>query len=142
MKRVHIHLNVRDLEQSIRFYNTLFNAQPSVSKTDYAKWEIEDPAVNFAISTQGEPGLQHLGIQAFDATELTELYQRTDAINAPTRDEGETTCCYARSQKMWVTDPQDVAWELFQTHGEAVQFHSSAKMQDKGNCCTPSCCQA
>jgi lactoylglutathione lyase len=142
MKRLHVHLNVSDLDKSIVFYNRLFNATPSVSKTDYAKWELDNPAVNFAISTQGEPGLQHLGIQAFDAAELAELYQRTDALNAPTRDEGETTCCYARSEKMWVMDPQDVAWELFQTHGKAEQFHSSAASQRNSSCCEPGCCQA
>lgn len=128
MKRFHVHLRVQDLDQSIGFYSRLFAAEPSRHETDYAKWMLEDPPVNFAISTRGGTvGIDHLGIQASDAEELATLKARArsaDAAATPTlEDEGATTCCYARSEKHWVTDPQGVAWEHFQTLADIPVFH-------------------
>ena len=140
MKRLHVHLNVKDLDDSVKFYSNLFDTKPSVSKDVYAKWELDNPPVNFAISTQGTPGLQHLGIQATNKSELDELYQRSEKLDAAKLDEGETVCCYARSKKMWINDPQNVAWELFHTMGEAENFHVSRDIQDNHTCCEPSCC--
>ena len=140
MKRLHVHLNVKDISESVDFYRTLFSQDPSVVKSDYAKWDLSDPAVNFSISTQGEPGLQHLGIEAREETELQDLYQRIDAMDAPKLAEGETTCCYARSEKSWVTDPQQISWELFRTLGSAQTFHSPATVATATGCCDAGCC--
>jgi catechol 2,3-dioxygenase-like lactoylglutathione lyase family enzyme len=128
MKRFHVHLRVQDLDQSIGFYSRLFAAEPTRHETDYAKWMLEDPPVNFAISTRGGAvGIDHLGIQAGSAEELATLKARArsaDEAAAPTlEDEGATTCCYARSEKHWVTDPQGVAWEHFQTLADIPVFH-------------------
>jgi len=125
MKRIHINLTVKDLEASTRFYSTLFAAEPSVRKPDYAKWMLEDPRVNFAISTHGsQHGIAHLGIQAEDEVELAEVWERLQGAAAATFDEGETTCCYARSTKRWTEDPQGVAWETFLTIGESPVYAS------------------
>lgn len=134
MKRIHVHLNVKDITESVEFYRSLFSEQPSVLKSDYAKWDLTDPSVNFSISTQGTPGLQHLGIEAPDDAELSQLYQRVETIAAPKLEEGETTCCYARSNKSWIEDPQNVSWELFHTLGRAEQFHAQ---KSEAACCTP-----
>lgn len=123
MKRLHVHVGVNDLDQSIKFYSALFAAEPTVTKTDYAKWMLEDPRVNFAISTrQDAGGVRHLGIQVENADELQEVYARLKRADAPTFEEGKTTCCYANSEKTWVNDPQGVAWETFLTTGEATTY--------------------
>ena len=123
MKRMHVHVAVADLEQSIGFYSALFAAQPAVIKADYAKWMLGDPRVNFAISTRGkQPGLDHLGIQVEDQGELREVYGRLQQAGRPVREEGETTCCYAYSEKSWVEDPAGISWETFLTHGESTNY--------------------
>ena len=123
MKRMHLHVSVPDLARSIQFYETLFGAPPSVVKPDYAKWMLDDPRVNFAISTVGRtPGVDHIGIQTETAEELGELSARLKAAGAETFDEEATTCCYARSDKSWVSDPAGVRWETFFTFGEATAY--------------------
>jgi hypothetical protein len=123
MKRFHVHAHVEDLQQSIVFYSKMFGAQPTRVESDYAKWMIEDPRINFAISTRGgKPGVDHLGIQTDTEEELVELKARAQAADMALLDEGETTCCYARSDKYWVTDPQGIAWEQFHTLGNIPVF--------------------
>lgn len=125
MKRFHAHVNVENLADSIRFYSTLFGAEPSVVKTDYAKWMLDDPRVNFAISQRGRPaGVDHLGIQAEDETELTVMGERLLQADAVALAEKATTCCYARSDKFWAEDPQGVRWETFHTLGDATTYTS------------------
>jgi catechol 2,3-dioxygenase-like lactoylglutathione lyase family enzyme len=130
MKRLHLHVSVPDLAQSIRFYATLFGAQPSVVKDDYAKWMLDDPRVNFAISTHRAAGLDHVGIQVDSAAELAELSGRLKAAGAETFDEAATTCCYARSDKSWVGDPAGLRWETFFTFGEATTYGASAALAE------------
>jgi catechol 2,3-dioxygenase-like lactoylglutathione lyase family enzyme len=126
MKRMHVHLGVEDLSASIRFYSTLFAAAPTVRKTDYAKWMLENPRLNFAISQgRGAVGIHHLGIQAEDDAELAEVYDRLRAADAPVLEEGKTVCCYAQSAKAWITDPQGLAWETFLTTGESTVYGGS-----------------
>ena len=126
MKRFHVHLHVADLAQSIGFYSRLFATQPARQEPDYAKWMLEDPPVNFAISTPGQgTGIDHLGIQVDNDAELAELKARASAAAGPVLDEGETSCCYARSEKHWTTDPQGVAWEHFHTLGNIPVFGAS-----------------
>lgn len=116
MKRFHVHVHVTDLPKNIAFYSALFDAQPAKHESDYAKWMLEDPPVNFAISTRGNAtGVDHLGIQVGEAVELSELRERADKADMAMLDSGETTCCYARSDKYWLTDPQGIAWEQFHT---------------------------
>jgi lactoylglutathione lyase len=116
MKRFHVHLHVDDLAKSIDFYSNLFAAAPARVEVDYAKWMLDDPRLNFAISTVGHgSGVDHLGIQAEDEVELAQLKARGEAADRTLFDEGQTVCCYARSEKHWVTDPQGVAWEHFQS---------------------------
>jgi hypothetical protein len=123
MNRFHVHVGVNDLGASIRFYSTLFAAEPTVRKSDYAKWMLDNPRVNFAISQgRGEAGIHHLGIQAQDEGELTEIYGRLAAADRPVLDEGATACCYAKSTKSWISDPQGIAWETFFTHGESTVY--------------------
>jgi catechol 2,3-dioxygenase-like lactoylglutathione lyase family enzyme len=123
MKRLHLHVSVPDLAQSIQFYETLFGAPPTVVKDDYAKWMLEDPRVNFAISQRGGAvGVDHVGIQTDTAEELGELAARLKAAGQNTFDEPATTCCYARSAKSWVNDPAGVRWETFYTFGEATSY--------------------
>lgn len=123
MKRMHVNMKVTDLAASVRFYEGLFGAPPSVLKPDYAKWMLDDPRVNFAISTHGRgAGLDHLGIQAEDSAELAETYGRMKAAQGPILEQGQTTCCYAKSEKSWITDPDGVAWEAFLTHGESTVY--------------------
>jgi catechol 2,3-dioxygenase-like lactoylglutathione lyase family enzyme len=127
MKRLHVHVAVDDLDRSIGFYSNLFAAAPTVLKPDYAKWMLDDPTVNFAISARGgKAGVEHLGIQVEDAGELAEVYARLDKADAPVVEEGATTCCYAKSEKSWITDPQGVVWETFLTQGEATTYGTSA----------------
>jgi catechol 2,3-dioxygenase-like lactoylglutathione lyase family enzyme len=127
MKRLHVHVGVDDLAASIRFYAKLFAAEPTVRKPDYAKWMLEDPRVNFAISHgRGAAGIHHLGIQVEDKDELAEVYDRLKAAEGSVIEEGETVCCYAQSEKSWIADPQGVAWETFFTHGESTVYGTSA----------------
>jgi catechol 2,3-dioxygenase-like lactoylglutathione lyase family enzyme len=142
MKRLHVHVSVGDLDQSIRFYSTLFAAAPTVVKPDYAKWMLEDPRVNFAISTHadGAPGIDHLGIQVEDGEELQEIYDRLKDAEGPVLEEGKTTCCYAQSEKSWTLDPQGVSWETFLTTGESTVYGTSAPRVEKlkpVTCCGP-----
>ncbi|MGB6486292.1 MAG: ArsI/CadI family heavy metal resistance metalloenzyme [Steroidobacteraceae bacterium] len=123
MKRMHVHVSVSDLDTSIRFYSTLFAAEPTVRKVDYAKWMLEDPRVNFAISQRtAAPGIEHLGIQVEDGAELQEVYARLRRADRPVLEEGKTTCCYAESEKSWIEDPQGVQWETFLTSGESTVY--------------------
>jgi catechol 2,3-dioxygenase-like lactoylglutathione lyase family enzyme len=126
MKRLHLHIAVDDLDRSIGFYSTLFGAQPSVVKDDYAKWMLEDPKVNLAISRRGRAaGIDHVGIQTDTADELSDLAVRLKSAGETTFDQEATTCCYARSDKSWVVDPSGVRWETFHTTGEATTYGES-----------------
>ena len=171
MKRLHVHVSVDDLAQSVRFYSTLFGAEPNVVKDDYAKWMLDDPRANFAISTRAGnrpgnvAGISHLGIQVEDEAELTEVYDRLSRAERPIVETKATTCCYARSDKQWIADPQGVPWETFLTYGEATVYGegSLVKLREASGCaagceppfaelvpepaaaevcCTPSCCGA
>ena len=123
MKRMHLHVSVDDLPKSIAFYSTLFGAEPSVTKPDYAKWMLDDPRVNFAISAHGAAaGVDHIGIQVDDRDELATLAQRLKAAGETTFDEEATTCCYAHSDKSWVSDPSGLSWETFYAFGEATIY--------------------
>lgn len=134
MKRMHVMLKVENLENSIRFYSALFDTEPTVHKADYAKWMLEDPRVNFSISDQGsERGIEHLGIQAETPEELTDLRNRIARAGGTVTHEGETTCCYAQSDKSWVMDEQGVSWEAFYTHGVATTFTAAPK--EGAPCC-------
>ena len=116
MKRLHVSLSVRDLDENVRFYSALFGARPSVLQEDYAKWLIDDPAVNFSIETRGEtPGLTHFGVQVGEAEDLAVVHERMRAAAGSVTELAETTCCYARSQKGWAIDPQGIPWEAFFT---------------------------
>ncbi|MBC7831655.1 MAG: glyoxalase/bleomycin resistance/dioxygenase family protein [Hyphomicrobium sp.] len=138
MKRFHVHAHVEDLTASIAFYSKLFAADPTRVEADYAKWMIEDPRINFAISTRGGArGVDHLGIQADSAGELAELKSRADAADMALLDEGEVSCCYARSEKHWVTDPQGIAWEHFHTLDNIPTFSDEPATKAAGGaaCC-------
>ena len=140
MKRMHVNLSVSDLDKSIGFYSALFDAEPSVQKEDYAKWMLDDPRVNFSISTHGsQDGIEHLGIQVENEAELDEVYSRLKTAGGPVIEEGATTCCYANSQKNWIFDPQGVAWETFLTLGESPVYGTDQiKSAETGAaCCTP-----
>ncbi len=143
MKRLHVHVSVDDIDASVRFYSTLFAARPTVEKDDYAKWMLDDPRVNFAISRRGAAtGIRHLGIQVEDRAELTEVYERLKRAQAPVVEEGATTCCYAQSEKSWISDPQGVQWETFLTTGQSTTYGSQAahaKPNEK-SCCGPLSC--
>ena len=138
MKRFHVHVHVEDLDKSIGFYSKLFAAEPTRVEGDYAKWMLDDPRINFAISTRGaKPGIDHLGFQTDDAEELAALKARAEAADMALLDEGETTCCYARSEKHWVTDPQGIAWEHFHTLGRHPRLQRSGEADAASACCTP-----
>lgn len=139
MNRFHVHLNVDDLEASIRFYTQLFASEPAVRKPDYAKWMLEDPRVNFAISNTGRaPGVDHLGLQVDSAEELAMLGRRLDAAGGTVVPEEAAVCCYARSDKAWTEDPQGTRWETFHTFGEATTYHAGdAACATDGAACTP-----
>jgi len=139
MKRFHVHVHVDDLARSVAFYSKLFAAEPARLEPDYAKWMLEDPRVNFAISTRGgASGVDHLGFQTDDAAELAELKARAQAADMAILDEGETSCCYAQSEKHWVTDPQGVAWEHFHTLANIPVFsQKAAEPVDASACCAP-----
>jgi hypothetical protein len=135
MKRFHVHTHVQDLTQSIAFYSRMFGAEPTRVESDYAKWMLDDPRINFAISSRGgKPGVDHLGIQTDTEEELAELKARAQAADMTLQDEGETTCCYARSEKHWITDPQGVAWEHFHTLADVPVF-SEKKAEPTSNAC-------
>ncbi|CAJ0715740.1 catechol 2,3-dioxygenase-like lactoylglutathione lyase family enzyme [Ralstonia sp. GP73] len=141
MKRFHVHVHVDDLSKSIAFYSKLFAAEPTRVETDYAKWMLDDPRINFAISTRGSAaGVDHLGFQVDDAAELAELKARAEAADMALLDEGETTCCYARSDKHWITDPQGIAWEHFHSLGNIPVFSEDNKEEaatESSACCAP-----
>ena len=140
MNRFHVHLHVEDLGKSIGFYSKLFAAEPTRVEADYAKWMIENPRINFAISTRGStPGIDHLGFQTDSAEELGALKARAEAADMALLDAGATTCCYARSDKHWITDPQGIAWEQFHTLGNIPVFHEEAPAGASAGtaCCTP-----
>ena len=123
MKRLHLHVNVESLDDSISFYETLFGAEPSVRKADYAKWLLDDPRVNFAISSRGRAaGLDHLGIQVESTGELAELAGRLKAANRAVFEQTQTTCCYAVSDKAWSVDPAGLSWETFHSTGQATRY--------------------
>lgn len=147
MKRFHIHVAVKNLEESTRFYSALFGAEPVKTKPDYAKWMLDDPRVNFAISTRsGKTGIDHLGIQVDDGMELDTLRSQLSRANLSTHSDGETTCCYAKSEKSWVQDPNGIAWEAYRTMEDAQMFSASAGESKQSSCCAPksksagSCC--
>lgn len=139
MNRFHVHLNVTDLEASIRFYSELFSAQPAVVKPDYAKWMLEDPRVNFAISNTGRaPGIDHLGLQVESNEDLAAIGERLDRAGGTVVPEESTVCCYARSDKLWTEDPQGTRWETFHTKGEATTYHAAqAACATDGMSCSP-----
>jgi len=146
MKRFHVHVNVNDLDASIRFYSILFGSAPAVHKPDYAKWMLDDPRVNFAISQRDRAaGVDHLGLQAEDGAELEAIGERLVAADAVALSERGTTCCYAHSDKYWAEDPQGVRWETFHTHGEATTYSALVAQSESTKseaCCGPqsSCC--
>lgn len=147
MKRIHLHVSVDDLDKSIGFYSTLFGVEPSVVKGDYAKWMLDDPWVNFAISARGAtPGVDHVGIQVDERSELAELSDRLKAAGQSTFDEEGATCCYAQSDKSWVSDPSGVRWETFFTFGEATTYGEDASLKVElgagGACCAPKAAEA
>ena len=146
MQRFHVHVGVTDIESSIAFYARLFGAQPTVVKSDYAKWMLDDPRINFAISMSedGMKGIEHIGLQVEDRAELAEVYGRLKAADRPVMEEGATTCCYARSEKSWIADPDGVVWEAFLTKGESTTYGESPELGQlasanaaEGACCAP-----
>ncbi|WP_374678411.1 ArsI/CadI family heavy metal resistance metalloenzyme [Piscinibacter sp.] len=138
MKRFHVHLHVEDLARSIGIYSKLFAAEPSRVESDYAKWMLDDPRINFAISTRGaRPGIDHLGFQTDEPAKLADMKARAESADMALLDEGETTCCYARSEKHWVTDPQGIAWEHFHTLGDIPVFSEGQSADAASACCTP-----
>ncbi|WP_321326956.1 ArsI/CadI family heavy metal resistance metalloenzyme [uncultured Parasphingorhabdus sp.] len=146
MKRMHIHVGVDNLAASIQFYSTLFDAEPTVAKDDYAKWMLDDPRVNFAISSEDHAakGIEHLGIQTENPEELQQVFTRLRKADAPVLEEGQTTCCYAQSEKSWIADPDGVVWEAFYTDGESVVYGDSPELSAvsrnaaETSCCAPS----
>jgi catechol 2,3-dioxygenase-like lactoylglutathione lyase family enzyme len=148
MKRFHVHVAVDDLAANIRFYSTVFGAPPTVVKDDYAKWMVEDPRINFAISARGmKPGVDHLGIQVESDSELAVLRNQVGDAEIAARDQADAACCYANSNKYWTTDPQGIAWETFHTLGEIPTFGADSKSEkapidaekpaESAACCTP-----
>ena len=142
MKRPHVHVGVNDLGRSIQFYSTLFGSQPTVAKPDYAKWMLDDPRVNFAISSNhhAASGIEHLGIQVENAEELGEVYGRLKAADRPLLEEGATTCCYAKSEKSWISDPDGIVWEAFFTSGDATVYGDSPLLTAVSSAADRSCC--
>jgi catechol 2,3-dioxygenase-like lactoylglutathione lyase family enzyme len=146
MSRFHVHVGVSDLDRSIAFYTGLFGAEPTVTKGDYAKWMLEDPRINFAISQKcgADKGIEHVGLQVEDEAELAEVYARLKAADGPVLEEGATICCYAKSEKSWIADPDGVRWEAFLTHGDSTVYGDSpdfAQLSPEAAaanaCCTP-----
>lgn len=139
MKRFHVHVSVDDLDQSIRFYSTLFGSEPAVTKSDYAKWMLDDPRLNFAISRRdGRPGINHLGLQTDSDEELEVLNGQLQQAEVATQAEKNIGCCYATSSKYWVTDPTGIAWETFHTLGSIPTFNGRAdETGSSTSCCAP-----
>jgi predicted enzyme related to lactoylglutathione lyase len=143
MKRFHVHVAVDDLKHSIGFYSALFAAEPSVVRTDYAKWMLDDPRVNFAISTRGrQAGLDHLGIQVESRDELQDVYGRLHKAGGSVIEQGQTSCCYAKSEKSWIDDPAGISWETFHTTGESTDYGDGsgervARVAHEKVCCEP-----
>src|SRR5262250_2389178 len=144
---MHVHVAVNDLQQSIDFYSAVFAAQPAGRKPDYAKWMLDDPRVNFAISARGrQAGLDHLGIQVESKDELHEVYARLREAGGPVIEQGETACCYAKSEKSWIDDPAGIAWETFHTTGESTDYgdgtgEREARLAHEKTCCEPQAAQ-
>jgi catechol 2,3-dioxygenase-like lactoylglutathione lyase family enzyme len=144
MKRLHVHVSVSDISQSLGFYSALFAAQPVVVKPDYAKWMLDDPRVNFAISTRGrDVGLDHLGIQVESTGELHEVHARLREAGGTVIEQGQTICCYAKSEKSWIDDPSGISWETFHTTGESTDYGDGSGERaprvahEKNACCAP-----
>lgn len=139
MKRFHVHVHVEDLAKNIAFYSAMFNQAPARTEGDYAKWMLQDPPVNFAISTRGDqPGVDHLGFQVESTEELQALKNQAERADMVLLDEGETSCCYARSEKYWLTDPQGIAWEQFHTLDNIPVFKQKDQSRPQaGACCAP-----
>ena len=138
MSRLHVHISVDDIEQNIRFYSALFGTQPSVSKDDYAKWDLQDPAVNFAISRRGAAaGVDHVGIQADSDDELHAIQSRLEQAGIGGQQQRDAACCYARSDKYWTQDPQGLAWEAFHSLDTIPTFSGGDEDTSKGSCCVP-----
>lgn len=151
MKRLHIHLSVDDITKNIEFYSTMFGSKPTLVHDDYAKWLLDDPRVNFAISNRNtKTGLDHLGIQAENDQELQAIKQQLDATQSEVVEQEGTSCCYAESDKYWITDPQGIAWESFHSLKEIPTFNDepiAVEKNESSSCCTPdnnssssSCC--
>jgi catechol 2,3-dioxygenase-like lactoylglutathione lyase family enzyme len=144
MKRFHMHVGVTDLDASIAFYTHLFGTGPSVAKADYAKWMLEDPRINFAISMRegAAKGIEHVGLQVEEEAELAEVYGRLKAADRPVLEEGATTCCYAKSEKSWIADPDGVVWEAFLTHGGSTTYGGSPDLDQlaSAGAATSACC--
>jgi catechol 2,3-dioxygenase-like lactoylglutathione lyase family enzyme len=137
MKRFHVHLSVQDLDESVRFYSTVFGVPPTVRKEDYAKWMVEDPRINFAISKRGrKTGIDHLGFQIDSAPELAALREQAASALIPAVDRKDAACCYARSDKYWTRDPQGVAWETFHTL-DAIPMYGDDERPQASACCSP-----
>ena len=145
MKRFHVHISVDDLAANIRFYATVFGQEPTVRKDDYAKWMIDDPRVNFAISKRGHrPGVNHLGIQVESDAELAQLRSRVASADVALLDQTNASCCYVKSDKYWVTDPQGVAWETYRTLEAIETFGEDTRARTEtatGACCIPAAAQ-
>ncbi len=136
MKRLHINLQVHDIGVSTKFYNALFDATPTVEKPDYSKWILAEPSVNFSISLGGNrPGIRHLGIEAETTSELEEIYANMSRTGHQIRPEDNATCCYAKSEKSWIKDPQGIEWEAFHTHGVS-EVNRIAEPCEQDTCCT------
>ena len=143
MKRMHVHVSVENLTGAVSFYSALFNAKPAVLKGDYAKWMLDDPHMNFAISTRGrQPGLDHLGIQVESQDELHEVYARLHQAGGALVEQGQTSCCYAKSEKSWIDDPAGISWETFHTTGDSTEYgdgsgEREARVAHGKSCCAP-----
>ena len=139
MSRFHIHIAVDDLQRSVEFYSAVFGDQPSVLKDDYAKWALDNPNLNFAISTRGRKhGLDHIGLQAEDDAELQAIRQRLEAAGIQGQAQEATTCCYAQSDKYWVQDPAGIAWETFHSLASVPTFGEQTEAKSSSACCAPS----
>lgn len=148
MKRFHLHVGVKNIDEAVQFYSTLFGQKPAKLKEDYAKWMLEDPRINFAISTRtSKEGVDHLGIQVDQDSELGEITERLKKADLSVYDEGETTCCYAESKKAWIQDPAGIPWEAYRTMADAEVFSENTEGREDA-CCAPmeknesSCCDS
>ena len=144
MKRFHLHVGVTDIDKSVAFYSSLFGAEPSVVKADYAKWMLDNPRINFAISMREDAskGIEHVGLQVEDKAELEKVYGRLKAADRPVLEEGATTCCYAQSEKSWIADPDGVVWEAFLTEGASTTYGGSPDFRQlaSANAASSACC--